>query len=69
MDAGDMSGGYVDAMPLVEAALAELAKGQLIRDERYTMMELMSAIEVSGNKAIANRRLGANAARLRSAGQ
>ncbi|GAA6000952.1 uncharacterized protein JCM10292_006510 [Rhodotorula paludigena] len=47
MDAGDMSGGYVDAMPLIDAALAELAKGQLIRDERYTMMELMSAIEVN----------------------
>lgn len=37
---------YVDALPLLERALAELSKGQLVRDERYGMMDLMSAIEV-----------------------
>lgn len=37
---------YVDALPLLEKALAELSKGQLVRDERYGMMDLMSAIEV-----------------------
>ncbi|BGP22547.1 N-alpha-acetyltransferase, non-catalitic subunit [Rhodotorula toruloides] len=38
---------YVDARPLLERALAELSKGQLIRDERYAMMDLMSAIEIN----------------------
>lgn len=36
---------YVDGLPLLERALAELSKGQLVRDERYGMMDLMSAIE------------------------
>ncbi|BGP37661.1 N-alpha-acetyltransferase, non-catalitic subunit [Rhodotorula kratochvilovae] len=38
---------YADAVPLLEAAMADLAKGQLVRDERYAMMDLMSAIEVN----------------------
>lgn len=36
---------YVDAMPLLERALGDLSRGQLVRDDRYQMLELMSAIE------------------------
>ncbi|GAA5868681.1 hypothetical protein JCM1840_004355 [Sporobolomyces johnsonii] len=38
---------WVDALPLLESALADLATGQLIRDERYSMMDLMAAIEIN----------------------
>ncbi|GAA5867578.1 hypothetical protein JCM8547_001227 [Rhodosporidiobolus lusitaniae] len=38
---------YADALPLLDAALADLAKGQLIADKRYPMMELMAAIEIN----------------------
>ena len=37
---------YADALPLLEQAMADLAKGQLVRDDRCSMMDLMSAIEV-----------------------
>lgn len=37
---------FVDALPLLEAALVDLAPGQLIRDERVQLMDLMSAAEV-----------------------
>ncbi|BGP29785.1 N-alpha-acetyltransferase, non-catalitic subunit [Rhodotorula toruloides] len=38
---------YVGALRMLEQALAELSKGQLVRDERYGMMDLMSAIEIN----------------------
>ncbi|GAA5890819.1 hypothetical protein JCM8208_003063 [Rhodotorula glutinis] len=38
---------YADALPLLEQAMADLAKGQLVRDERCSMMDLMSAIEIN----------------------
>ncbi|TNY20724.1 phosphatase and actin regulator [Rhodotorula diobovata] len=38
---------YADAFPLLEQAMSDLAKGQLVRDERCTMMDLMSAIEIN----------------------
>ncbi|GAA5896572.1 hypothetical protein JCM6882_005731 [Rhodosporidiobolus microsporus] len=38
---------YADALPLLNAALADLKKGQLVYDERYAMMDLMSAIEIN----------------------
>ncbi|BGP68084.1 N-alpha-acetyltransferase, non-catalitic subunit [Rhodotorula toruloides] len=47
MDPTMQSTEYVDALPLLEKALAELSKGQLVRDERYGMMDLMSAIEIN----------------------
>ncbi|BGO89299.1 RHTO0S07e00496g1_1 [Rhodotorula toruloides] len=41
---------FIDAIPLLESALAELSKGQLVRDERYGMMDLMSAIEINDGR-------------------
>ncbi|GAA5952179.1 hypothetical protein JCM21900_006932 [Sporobolomyces salmonicolor] len=38
---------WVDALPLLESALADLETGQLIREERYSMMDLMAAIEIN----------------------
>lgn len=39
---------YVDAAPLLDAALRDLAStAHLVRDERYPMLELMSAIEIN----------------------
>ncbi|ORY75302.1 Mak10 subunit, NatC N-terminal acetyltransferase-domain-containing protein [Leucosporidium creatinivorum] len=37
---------FVDARPLLEAALADLAPGQLIHDDRVSLMDLMSAVEI-----------------------
>lgn len=39
---------WVDCKAVFETALSELSTGQLIQDPRYTMMDLMSAIEVRG---------------------
>ncbi|GAA5989289.1 hypothetical protein JCM11641_006102 [Rhodosporidiobolus odoratus] len=38
---------YTSALPLLEAALAELSIGQVVREESYPMSELMSAIEIN----------------------
>ncbi|GAA5978795.1 hypothetical protein JCM10908_004488 [Rhodotorula pacifica] len=38
---------YVDALPLLQSALHDLPRAQIVRDERYPMMELMSAIEIN----------------------
>ncbi|GAA5969103.1 hypothetical protein JCM8115_007116 [Rhodotorula mucilaginosa] len=39
---------YVDALPLLDAALRDLqGSAHLVRDERYPMLELMSAIEIN----------------------
>lgn len=39
---------YVDALPLLDAALRDLqGTAHLVRDERYPMLELMSAIEIN----------------------
>ncbi|GAA5843527.1 hypothetical protein JCM11251_001646 [Rhodosporidiobolus azoricus] len=38
---------YADALPLLNAALVDLKKGQLVYDERYAMMDLMAAIEIN----------------------
>ena len=40
------AGQFSDALPLLEAALADLAPGQIICDERVNLMDLMSAVEV-----------------------
>ncbi|GAA6003296.1 hypothetical protein JCM10207_001849 [Rhodosporidiobolus poonsookiae] len=41
---------YADSLLLLEAALPELSLGQVVRDERYSMMELMSAIEINDSR-------------------
>ncbi|GAA5875576.1 hypothetical protein JCM16303_000672 [Sporobolomyces ruberrimus] len=38
---------WVDCKAVFETALSELSTGQLIQDPRYTMMDLMSAIEIN----------------------
>lgn len=40
---------WIDCKSEFETALSELSIGQLVQDSRYTMMDLMSAIEVSRN--------------------
>jgi hypothetical protein len=40
---------WIDCESDFETALSELSIGQLVQDPRYTMMDLMSAIEVSIN--------------------
>ncbi|CEQ39824.1 SPOSA6832_01365, partial [Sporobolomyces salmonicolor] len=45
--AAQPSDDWVDALPLVQSALADLETGQLIREERYSMMDLMAAIEIN----------------------
>lgn len=37
----------VNVLPLLNAALADLAPAQLVRDPTYPLLELMSAIEAS----------------------
>jgi hypothetical protein len=37
---------FVDGAPFLDAALADLSPGQLIKDEHLSLMDLMSAIEV-----------------------
>ncbi|GAA5990382.1 hypothetical protein JCM5350_003678 [Sporobolomyces pararoseus] len=38
---------WIDCKALFETALSELSTGQLVQDARYTMMDLMSAIEIN----------------------
>lgn len=43
----DLAPMFCDALSLVDAARADFAEGQMVRDERLGLMDLMSAIEVS----------------------
>ena len=38
---------FVDALPAIEAAMRDLAEGQLIQTEDLNLLQLMGAIEVS----------------------
>lgn len=46
MVAGDDLATFADVMPLLESALDQLGAGQMIHDERISLMDLMSANEV-----------------------
>lgn len=37
---------YIDAVPLLEAALAAMGPGEVVQSERVSLLDLMSAIEV-----------------------
>ncbi len=39
-------GPYVDALPLLSLALAQLGPAQLVKADHVTLLDLMSAIEV-----------------------
>lgn len=38
---------FIDALPMLELAIKELSPGQMIKDDRLTLMDLMGAGEVS----------------------
>lgn len=46
MTIGDSFGTFVDAVPLLDAARDELGPGEFVHDERLSLMDLMSAVEV-----------------------